>query len=226
MEALVQKVVNIWIAGGWTMIPLLFVSLYIYGIGAAMLTYFNRRGHRQLTERQWRQWVIDPSKAEGEVGEIIRYTQDEVKSEDDIHNRFSEVISSKLPLINRQISVLNVLVNVAPLLGLLGTVLGMLATFSAISQGGGNKTIDAISAGISEALITTEMGLLIALPGFVLAAMIKRKRDEYEGFLASLESFTVLQYKHRSDLPDDDADAQTADEPMIDAGSGLNPATT
>jgi len=226
MEALVQKVTHIWVSGGWTMIPLLCVSLYIYGLGASMLTYFNRRGFRRLSEKQWRNWVIDPSKSEGEVGEIIRYTQDEVKNEDEIHNRFSEIIGSKLPVINRQISVLNVMVNVAPLLGLLGTVLGMLATFSAISQGGGTKTIDAISAGISEALITTEMGLLIALPGFVLAAMVKRKRDEYEGFLASLESYTVLQFKNRSELPDDDDDAQTAAEPMMGGGSGLNPATT
>ncbi|HEY1172110.1 MAG TPA: MotA/TolQ/ExbB proton channel family protein [Verrucomicrobiae bacterium] len=225
MEALIQKIIHIWVAGGWTMIPLLLVSLYIYGLGASMLAYFSRRGHSRITEKQWRQWVIDPAKAEGEIGEIIRYTQDEVKTEDEIHNRFSEVVSSKIPAINRQISVLNVLVNVAPLLGLLGTVLGMLATFSAIAQSSGTKTIDAISAGISEALITTEMGLLIALPGFVLTAMVKRKRDEYEGFLASLESFTVLQFKHRSDLDDDD-DAQTANDSAMDADSGLNPATT
>lgn len=226
MDAMIHKVVHIWVAGGWTMIPLLFVSLYIYGLGAGMLVYFNRRGHRGLTEKEWRQWVIDPSKAQGEIAEIIRYSQDEVKNEDEIHNRFSEIISSKIPHINRQISILNVLVNVAPLLGLLGTVLGMLATFAAIAQSSGTKTIDAISSGISEALITTEMGLLIALPGFVLAAMVKRKRDEYEAFLASLESFTVLQFKRRTDDLDDDGDVQTEGQNLIGAGPDLNPATT
>lgn len=199
LENYAAKFLHIWISGGWTMIPLLFVSLFIYGSAARLWVYLARRGFNRVREEQWRRWVIDPASGEGEIGEIIRYTQDEAHSEDAVQNRFSEVLSGKLPAIDRSLQFINVMVGSAPLLGLLGTVLGMLATFQGISGGGGDKTIDMISSGISEALITTEMGLLIALPGYLFAYLIKRKRDEYEAFLASVESFTLLTFKRRAE---------------------------
>lgn len=198
IENQIAKFFHIWISGGWTMIPLLLVSLFIYGSAARLWVYLTRRGYNRVSEKQWRAWVMDPSRGEGEVGEMIRYTQDEALTEDQIQNRFSEILSSKLPAIDRSLQFINVMVGAAPLLGLLGTVLGMLATFHGISLGG-SKTIDIISSGISEALITTEMGLLIALPGYLFAFMIKRKREEYEAFLASLESFTLLVHKKRAE---------------------------
>ena len=51
--------------------------------------------------------------------------------------------------------------------------------------------------GISEALITTEMGLLIAVPGYFMAYAIKRRKDEYEAFLVRLESLTLQQFKRK-----------------------------
>ncbi len=198
IENQLVKFVHIWVSGGWTMIPLLLVSLFIYGSAARLWVYLARRGFNRVSEKQWRAWVLDPARGEGEVGEMIRYTQDEVRNEDQIQNRFSEILSSKLPAIDRSLQSINVMVGAAPLLGLLGTVLGMLATFQGIAVGG-SKTMDMISSGISEALITTEMGLLIALPGYLFAYLIKRKRDEYEAFLASMESFTLLVHKRRSE---------------------------
>ena len=64
----------------------------------------------------------------------------------------------------------------------------------AMARGHWDKTADLIASGISEALITTEMGLLVALPGYALAYLVKARRDEYEAFLARLESFTLLTY--------------------------------
>ncbi|HJL42139.1 MAG TPA: MotA/TolQ/ExbB proton channel family protein [Myxococcales bacterium LLY-WYZ-16_1] len=60
---------------------------------------------------------------------------------------------------------------IAPLLGLLGTVSGMIQTFSAL--GGANASTE-IAAGISEALITTELGLAIGLPGLGLGLWLER----------------------------------------------------
>ena len=72
------------------------------------------------------------------------------------------------------------IVVVAPLLGLLGTVIGMIETFSSLqdqamhSQGGG------IAAGISQALITTQMGLMVAIPGLLIGRQLDKKQDSLE----------------------------------------------
>jgi len=66
---------------------------------------------------------------------------------------------------------------IAPLLGLLGTVTGMIKTFDVISTfGTGNAR--ALAAGISEALITTETGLVLAVPGLFFVSFISRHTDE------------------------------------------------
>lgn len=191
--SLIRQIVGVWQDGGWVMFPLALVGVAMYLIAIQLLLYFSRRDFRRISPDVWSVWVKDPSKGEGEVGEIIRYTQDEVESLDAIHNRFAEIQGSKMPRINLRLMILNILVTAAPLMGLLGTVLGMIQTFGAISHGGGNL-VDLISSGISKALITTETGLLIALPGYFLAYIIRGKRNEYVAFLAQLESATMQQF--------------------------------
>ncbi len=74
----------------------------------------------------------------------------------------------------RGISTIKVLAAVAPLLGLFGTVTGMIRTFQSVAIFGlGNPK--ALASGISEAMITTQFGLLIALPG-ILAVFFMRRR--------------------------------------------------
>ena len=189
----IAKLTHLWLAGGWLMIPLLVMAFFIYGTALQLLVYFSKREVKRTPQKDWEQWVLEPDSGRGEVGEIIRYTQDDARTRDEVQDRFSEVVSAKLPEIDRRLVFMNVMVAAAPLLGLLGTVLGMIATFDGISIGGA-KTADLIASGISEALITTEMGLLVALPGYALASLVKARRDEYEAFLAKLESFTLLTF--------------------------------
>ncbi len=81
-----------------------------------------------------------------------------------------------------------VLAAIAPLLGLLGTVLGMIETFQVLSVfGTGNAR--ALAGGISVALVTTQTGLLIAIPGLVLSG---RLRDRAEQLRLRLEETTHL----------------------------------
>lgn len=81
---------------------------------------------------------------------------------------------------------INVLTAAAPLLGLLGTVIGMIETFDSLAdmalftQGGG------IAAGISQALLTTQMGLMIAIPGLMAGRFLQRYEDK---LLSSQEVF-------------------------------------
>ena len=187
---------NTWESGGVVMFPLILVAFLIYSVAVHLLLSLMRRSFRNLDDETLIKWVEDPEKSEGEVGRIIRFTQDGVLELSDVYSRFSEVFSSCLPFFERRLVYLNTLITTAPLLGLLGTVMGMLITFKGLSIGGG-KLMDVVASGISEALITTEMGLLIAVPGYFLAYLIKRRKDEYETFLFRLESLTLQQFKRK-----------------------------
>ena len=185
-----------WESCGVVMFPLILVAFLIYSVAVHLLLSLMRSSFRNLDDETLIKWVEDPKKSEGEVGRIIRFTQDGVFELSDIYSRFSEVFASCLPFFERRLVYLNTLIATAPLLGLLGTVMGMLITFKGLSIGGG-KLLDVVASGISEALITTEMGLLIAVPGYFLAYLIKRRKDEYETFLVRLESLTLQQFKKK-----------------------------
>jgi biopolymer transport protein ExbB len=78
--------------------------------------------------------------------------------------------------LERYINVVGTIAAIAPLLGLLGTVFGMIRAFNVISiQGVGNPS--SLAGGISEALITTAAGLVVAIPTFVLYRFLANKAD-------------------------------------------------
>ena len=78
--------------------------------------------------------------------------------------------------VERRLPFLAVLISSAPLLGLLGTVAGMLVTFAGMAAGN-DAPIDTISSGISTALVTTEAGLVIAIPAAFILALLKRQTE-------------------------------------------------
>ena len=76
--------------------------------------------------------------------------------------------------LHKGLGLISITATVAPLLGLLGTVTGIIKTFGNISEfGTGNAGL--MSRGIGEALITTEFGLIVAIPAFVVHALLSRK---------------------------------------------------
>jgi biopolymer transport protein ExbB len=66
--------------------------------------------------------------------------------------------------------------------------MGMLKTFDGLSASAGSSTAALVAGGIAEALITTETGLVIAIPGFVLISQIKSMRDGLNLFFLRLEN--------------------------------------
>ena len=195
----IETFVQVWLSGGWVMVPLVFLAFIIYFTAMEMVLYFRRGNHDKVSEAQYVKWIDDPALGEGHVGEIISYVRDEgADTSDDVRNRFVEISTAALPVVDARLMFLNILVTVAPLLGLLGTVIGMLSTFKALSSGSG-KTIDLVAEGISEALITTQTGLVIAIPGYLLVAMIQKKRNQYAAFLVRLESLVLQKYQKSPD---------------------------
>jgi hypothetical protein len=95
---------------------------------------------------------------------------------------------------DRRLRYLKVLTGIAPLLGLLGTVAGMLKTFRGLASKGISYTENLVAVGISEALVTTQMGLsigVIGLTGIMLYRHFHEKYllREYKGTVNRLRAF-------------------------------------
>jgi len=89
--------------------------------------------------------------------------------------------------VERFMNVVSVTAAIAPLLGLLGTVSGMISTFKMMTIFGTGDA-STVSGGISIALITTELGLIVAIPSLIASALLSRKIKTY---LHDLESFAI-----------------------------------
>ena len=95
-------------------------------------------------------------------------------------NILQEAILREVPRLERFLSILAILGAIAPLLGLLGTVTGMIDTFRVITlYGTGDPKM--MSGGISEALITTELGLAVAIPIMLFHTLLSRRVDRLVG---------------------------------------------
>jgi len=186
---------NIWLSGGWVMVPLFACAVLLYAQGFQLVMYVRRIHLDEKSAVHWRQWVREPDQAQGRVAEIIAYTQADVSSAKQVRNRFEEIHAALLALVDRRSKFIGMLVAAAPLLGLLGTVLGMLQTFFGIATSGGAETAGVVASDISEALVTTQTGLTVALPGLFLVMTIQRQRHRIEASLARLESLTLTHYR-------------------------------
>jgi len=195
MQTYAYDILEIWLSGGWVMIPLALLACMIYCNAFTLLVYVLRTNLGGKHEFKWREWIARPETAEGRVGHIIRYTQSGVSTVKHIRNRFEEIRMSLVDMLDRRIRFLKTLVAAAPLLGLLGTVLGMLNTFLGIATSGGTETAGVVAKGISAALVTTQTGLTIALPGLFLVMLIQRRKHALEAKIARLESLTLTHLK-------------------------------
>jgi biopolymer transport protein ExbB len=99
--------------------------------------------------------------------------------------------------LNRYLGALGTIVGISPLLGLLGTVTGMINVFQTIAETGGGGDAAQLSGGISQALITTATGLLIAIPSMVAYNYFHEKSDLIATDLER-ESLRVLRGAHDS----------------------------
>jgi len=194
MNEIFQTMWHTWTTGGWVMGAMVILSLVIYATAAHLLMTAYHRGLTKATDTVLRTWVVDPAESPRSVRELVRYTQDEIHSVKDIEGRFREVEATRVSELDRRVAFLNVLVISAPLFGLLGTVLGMLLTFKAIGIGGSSAS-EIIAKGISEALVATQTGMMVAIPGLIMASIAKRWRNEYVAFLARLESVTLRHFR-------------------------------
>lgn len=149
-------------------------------LGVILRSLREGRSHEALAAAEKLPWEFGPMIAEA----VKRYDQDKELVEEVMYEKMLEA----QPKVERFLSVIAVTAAVAPLLGLLGTVTGMINTFTMITLFGTGDA-SALSGGISEALITTELGLVVAIPALVAHAMLNRKA---QAILAQMEKLAVV----------------------------------
>ena len=183
-----ERALEVWVAGGWAMIPIAGTAAVMFGVGTSVWLRLFGKGFRSVPEKVWRLWIEHASHREGRIGELMDVVTDAPTLEASAA-AFAGVRNAELAPFERDLKLMKVCIATGPLLGLLGTVTGMLSTFGALATGsGGDQTMAAVARGISEALITTETGLVVALPGMFFHYQLARQKDRYAAFLAHLET--------------------------------------
>jgi biopolymer transport protein ExbB len=201
-EQFQEEFMTILTDGGVLMVPLTVLALGIYYAAFRLFFFFSEHRFYKIQRERLIEYLFNPILADGELRHILEYTQsDEVSSANAVKSRFAEVVSGYLAEVDSKRAYLLVLITTAPLMGLLGTVMGMLTTFSGLAVSTGSNTVDQIAAGISEALITTQTGLIIAIPAYVMATLIHKRRNEMEACLTTMEALTVQLYEKKSTTP-------------------------
>ncbi len=165
-------------AGGWFMLPLLICSVLLISIvieriwflqkrlvspEGLLRTFINHSKDQSITIQQQDSYVESSS-----LGELLvtayRFKD---KPRNIVEDKLEEASSNVRMKLERNLNMLGIIASISPLLGLLGTVVGMITVFANINLVDGSSNSDLLASGISEALITTAFGLLVAVPGLI-----------------------------------------------------------
>ncbi|MFP4522454.1 MAG: MotA/TolQ/ExbB proton channel family protein [Fibrobacterota bacterium] len=185
-------------SGGPVMVPLLFLPLWALVLIIMKFLQFRKKHksnvniynevEKDLGEGNLGAAEQKVSKIDSVVARIVETCLKHSKwKREKAEEAVNEILVDELPLLNKYLSTLAVIAGAAPLLGLLGTVTGMINLFEVITHyGTGDPKI--MAGGISEALITTQTGLAVAIPILLIHNYLKNKRDN---ILAEMEKHAV-----------------------------------
>lgn len=184
--------VNQIIAGGWLMIPLGICSLIVFSLSLERLIALRRgRVIPRPFVRRFTECVEDGQLSFEEATEICeefdcpvaevfqaavkRWGRPMLEIEQAVMDAGDRVSDG----LKRFLRVFHAISNVAPLIGLLGTVLGMIEAFESMSSTSSGGSPESLAAGISTALITTAGGLCVAIPAYLAYMFFSSKSDGY-----------------------------------------------
>lgn len=155
------------------------------------------------------QEIIESIEARGNADDLMRTLPEEARrlmSQVEKHLKDSkEIIQERLlgqleftkRRFESALPILAITAATAPLLGLLGTVVGMIKTFALINVYGSGEA-KAFSAGISEALITTEFGLVVAIPALIAHGFLQRTAKRKMGHLEDLAANVLISIEQKA----------------------------
>jgi biopolymer transport protein ExbB len=170
---------------GLIIIGLGITGLLLTGWRLVYLALVTRRIRRQLTD-------VSRPDVRNPLGRVLLAVRDIGLDDDELLQlKLDEAVLAEMPAIERGNGLIKLVAAISPLLGLLGTVTGMILTFQAISLfGTGDPKL--MAGGISQALITTVLGLVVAIPllfghslvAYLARVMIQRLDEQCAGVLA------------------------------------------
>jgi len=197
-------------AGSWLMVPLLLVTVgiwYTYLSNASQLRESLRSAdcnELHLAERLRREGAVPLARAliplRGAVPRITRHVLLRARSGMPFREAFAQCRASETDRFGYGLIVLAALVVAAPLLGLFGTVLGMIDTFNAVAANS-SETADLVAGGISKALITTQVGLVAALPGTLGLTHVFRLYRRLGNAVDLCETQLAIVFEHARPVP-------------------------
>ena len=155
---------------GYTIIALGVIGLLVGLWRLFALLQISAGMRRQLSDKL-------AAKDDNALGRVMIASLGDRTDAELLEARLDEAVLRELPAIERGQSIIKLLAGIAPLMGLLGTVTGMIATFQAITAfGSGDAKL--MAAGISQALITTVLGLIVAVPLLLLHSWVASRSRE------------------------------------------------
>lgn len=168
-------------SGGLVMWPLaisVLVLWYALGYRYYTLDRGSKASVRNLV-RKFQEGMRSETKGmiDGAIVEAIGIVKEQGHSEytraymDDAFNKYSVEITKYSTLVKT-------IVAAAPLIGLLGTVIGMIETFDSLADAALFSQSGGIAGGISQALFTTQLGLVVAVPGLIIGNILQRRADK------------------------------------------------
>jgi biopolymer transport protein ExbB len=178
-------------AGGIVMVPLILISILMWMLIINRAFFFRRLYRKNMSRTMAGELVKsnempDRSKYRGAITLLVAEFLKR-RSGNSLVDRYilDETVVSLVSSLDKYLAVIGALATTAPLLGLLGTVLGMIATFDIIAVfGTGNAK--AMAGGISQALITTQTGLIVAIPGLYMRSFLARRSENLKHRIASV----------------------------------------
>ncbi len=178
-------------SGGIVMIPLMIVSVLMWVLIINRAFFLRQLYRKNMSRRKAGEFVKtnkfpDHHEYKGVTALFITEFLSRRSGKSSIDKFIlDETVILVVASLDKYLAFIGILAGVAPLLGLLGTVTGMITTFDIISVfGTGNAK--AMAGGISEALITTQTGLLVAIPGLYMRNFLTRRAENLKHRISSL----------------------------------------
>lgn len=201
---------NLFAAGGVVMWPLLAFSILAIALIIERIVFWvrlNRRQGRVVRD------VLNLYRRDNVVGALDKLKQNadlpipriflaalslEQPNPEEFRLALESEAQAEIPSLKRFNTVLETIISVAPLLGLLGTVLGLIASFASLNLGdiGGTQT-GGVTAGISEALVSTASGLVVAIFTLLFANTFRGLYIRQIALIQEYAGQLELLYRHR-----------------------------
>lgn len=185
----IEDFLNFYQAGGYVM-PALVISTILLWYAIGYRVSATRRSARQQSVREMLdaylagQW----SKPKGIVDEAIVKGVALMREEKAYLRRYlDDAFSDYYGVLKQHVILIRTLVSIAPLLGLLGTVVGMIETFDSLKEMALFTQDGGIAGGISQALVTTQFGLAVAIPGLLVSGYLDKRQRRVEMDLAQIK---------------------------------------